>query len=64
MQLEVEREKLLVDLESAREFSSKVIQDRRQLEEERRRLKQMLQEKTKLTNMLETKLKRYLSSHG
>lgn len=58
MQLEVEREKLLVDLESAREFSSKVEQDRRQLEVEKRRLKQMLLEKTKLTNMLETKLKR------
>ena len=58
MQLEVEREKLLHDLESAREFSTKVVQDRRQLEEEKRRLRQMLQEKTKLTNMLETKLKR------
>jgi len=57
VQLEVEREKLLHDLESAREFSSKVIQDRRHLEQERHRLKQMLQEKTKLTNMLETKLK-------
>eukprot|EP00794_Sanderia_malayensis_P007374 gene7374-8194_t len=57
IQLEIEKEKLLLDLESAREMSSKVLQDREQLQKERRKLKQQLLHRTKVTTMLEAKLK-------
>lgn len=58
IQLEYEKEVLLRDLYSAREISNKVIEDRTQLENERKLLKQQLQQKTRQTNLLELKLKR------
>lgn len=57
IQLEYEKEVLLKDLLSAREISNKVIEDRTQLENERKILQQQLQQKIRQTNLLESKLK-------
>jgi len=60
--LEYEKEMLIRDLLSAREISNKVIEDRMLLENERTQLKEQLAQKTRQTNLLESKLKSLSSS--
>jgi hypothetical protein len=56
--LENEKDKLAADLESARELSHRVIADRMQLQAEKTILVQQLQEQAKLTNLLESQLRK------
>ena len=59
MHLENEKDMLSNELISMREMSTKVIEDRKHLESERKILETKLAEKTRQTNLLEMKLKRY-----
>ena len=58
--LEVEKEKLAADLDSARELSHRVMADRAQLQAEKSKLLQKLTEQTKLTNLLNTQLRKWV----
>ncbi|XP_020619901.1 protein KIBRA-like [Orbicella faveolata] len=55
--LEVEKDKLAADLDSARELSHRVIADRIQLQAEKSMLVHQLTEQTKLTNLLNMQLR-------
>lgn len=56
--LEVEKDKLAADLDSARELSHRVIADRIQLQAEKSMLVHQLTEQTKLTNLLNMQLRK------
>ena len=56
--LEVEKDKLAADLDSARELSHQVIADKAQLLAEKSMLVQKLAEQTKLTNLLNVQLRK------
>ena len=56
--LEVEKDKLAADLDSARELSHQVIADKAQLLAEKSSLVQKLAEQTKLTNLLNVQLRK------
>ena len=56
--LEVEKDKLAADLDSARELSHQVIADKAQLLAEKSLLVQKLAEQTKLTNLLNVQLRK------
>ena len=56
--LEVEKDKLAADLDSARELSHQVIADKAQLLAEKSVLVQKLAEQTKLTNLLNVQLRK------
>lgn len=58
IRLESEKDMLTHELLSMREMSSKVIEDRLHLENERKIIESKLVEKTRQTNLLELKLKR------
>ncbi|KAL9972219.1 hypothetical protein ACROYT_G018483 [Oculina patagonica] len=55
--LEVEKDKLAADLDSARELSNRVMADRIQLQAEKSMLVHQLAEQTKLTNLLNVQLR-------
>ena len=56
--LEVEKDKLAADLDSARELSHRVIADRIQLQAEKSMLVHQLAEQTKMTNLLNMQLRK------